>query len=107
MKAKITKSDGTVIELEGEPLELVLFLPDLKGFELPKFQPLPVLPEPIYIPTPFFECTCNQPWWGIGPPPPCPTHGGIQNPPRYTWTITTNSTNVKVQDPDRELEFNP
>lgn len=97
MRAKITKPDGTVIELEGEALELVLFLPDMKGFELPKFQPLPALPDPVYIPTPFFECTCNQPWWGVVPPPPCPTHGGVQG----TWTIT--STNVTVQDPDREL----
>jgi hypothetical protein len=46
MKAKVTKPDGTVIELEGEPLELVMFLPDLKGFELKKFAPISH-PDPV------------------------------------------------------------
>ncbi len=103
MKAKITKPDGTIVELEGEPLELVMFLPDLKGFELPK---------QVFIPTIFeVKCTCAEPWYGITPKPECPLHP-------YTYRITVSgdqndpitTTEVKSNQPpwtDRELEFNP
>ena len=32
MKAKVTKPDGTIIELEGDPIELAILLPEMKGY---------------------------------------------------------------------------
>lgn len=104
MKAKVTKPDGTVIELEGEPLELAIFLPDLKGFQLPQS-------PPVFTPTIFeVRCTCNDPWFGIVPAPQCPLHPysyKLTFSDGYTGTVTTT---VKTNQPpltDRELEFNP
>ncbi len=47
MKAKVTKPDGTIIELEGDPIELAILLPDMKGYNKIHDRVTGILPKGI------------------------------------------------------------
>lgn len=53
--------------------------------------------------TPYVQCTCGQPWWGITPPPPCPAHPLPFD--RFIWPTTAGAGSVTITatpSPDRK-----
>ncbi len=89
MKARITKPDGTIVELEGTPADIA----EACGWRA----------APTYIPTPF---PYNPyPWW-VGQPWPSFTTGTLTHePPPASITITAADFNVSGTNPLTEAQL--